>query len=282
MRKSKSIILTIFIILVLICVSGLIFAVTSGIDVPFLDFLQQEQATDKPSETPDQTPSVEPSADLTDEERAAVIAEIDRKLSDELLLLVNPEHGLGADDEPAEFMTVEGYRMEKTAGQQLQKMLTDMRNAGHESMTIYSAFRNYAKQESNFNNKINQYVNKGYDRDVAEEMAATIVNPPGKSEHQTGLAADICTSELVAQYGSLPEQFAQTDAYIWLYEHCDEYGFILRYPEDKEEITGITFEPWHYRYVGCEYAKEIMDQKVCLEEYISHLKSEKEALSSVQ
>ena len=113
---------------------------------------------------------------------------------------------------------------------------------------------------------------------TATEMAATIVNPPGKSEHQTGLAADICTSEMVNQYGSLPEQFAQTEAYTWLYEHCDEYGFILRYPEDKEDVTGITFEPWHYRYVGKEYAKEIMDKQICLEEYVEQLASEKAAL----
>ncbi len=243
--------------------------------LPFLHTSQQEATGDEPEDPPVQ----EQLTELTDEQRSQRIAEIDRKLSDELLVLVNADNGLGADDEPAEFITVEGYRLDKTAGEQLLKMLTDMRAAGYETMTIYSAFRNYAKQESNFNNKINQYVNKGYERETAEEMAATIVNPPGKSEHQTGLAADICTSEMVAQYGSLPEQFAQTDAYIWLYEHCDEYGFILRYPEDKEDVTGITFEPWHYRYVGLDYAKEIMGQKICLEEYIAQLKKEKETLT---
>lgn len=274
MKKSKSIILTLFIILILICVSGLVFAVNFDLDLSFL------QAAEQPSDDEINDPSQEkPQPVLTEEQRAQRIDEIDKILSDELLVLVNADNGLDADDEPEEFVTIEGYRLDKTAGEHLKKMLTDMRAAGHNTMTIYSAFRNYAKQESNFNNKINQYVNKGYDRETAEEMAATIVNPPGKSEHQTGFAADICTSEMVNQYGSLPEQFAETEAYNWLYEHCSEYGFILRYPEDKEEITGITFEPWHYRYVGVDYAKEIMSKKICLEEYITQLESEKQTLT---
>jgi len=274
MKKNRSIIFTLLIILLLIFVSGLIFAVTLDFDLPFLEIDRPSQSEEASEEVPEQ---VTPSA-MTDEEKAARLAEIEKILNDDHLVLVNTENGLGPDDEPVEFLTVEGYRLDKTAGENLQRMLTDMRAAGHETMTIYSAFRNYAKQESNFNNKINQYVNRGYDRETATEMAATIVNPPGKSEHQTGLAADICTNEMVNQYGSLPEQFAQTEAYSWLYEHCDEYGFILRYPEDKEDVTGITFEPWHYRYVGKEYAKEIMDKQICLEEYVEQLASEKAAL----
>lgn len=274
MKSSKSIFLTILIVFILIICSGLIFFVTNDLDIPFI---QSEQPS---TEEPDDKPTDESSQpDVSDEERQKRIAEIDRMLNDELLVLVNADNGLQADDKPAQLLTVEGYNMEKTAGEQMLKMLGAMRSAGHETMNIYSAYRNYAKQESNFNNKINQYINRGYDRETAERMAAEIVNPPGKSEHQTGLAADICTSEMVYQYGSLPEQFAQTDEYAWLYEHCAEYGFILRYPKDKEEITGITFEPWHYRYVGVEYAKEIMGQKICLEEYIENLKKEKETLT---
>ncbi len=275
MKNAKSIFLTLITIICLIVVSYFIFFVTSG---TYFDFSGDKQPSLN-EETNDVKPEKQPSTEKTEEQRKERISEIDRMLSDELLVLVNADSGLEATDEPTEFLTVEGYRLEKTAGQQMLKMLNDMRSAGYQSMNIYSAFRNYAKQESNFNNKINQYINLGYDRDTAEKMAAEIVNPPGKSEHQTGLAADICTSEMVNKYGSLPEQFAQTPEYAWLYEHCDEYGFILRYPEDKEEITGITFEPWHYRYVGLEYAKEIMEQKICLEEYIDNLKQEKNTLS---
>ncbi len=279
MKNAKSIFVTLITIICLIVVSYFVFSATNGLPI-FSVGDKQPSSDNETNEVIGEVQGEEkPSTEGTEEQRKQRIAEIDRILNDELLVLVNADNGLQASDEPAEFLTVEGYSLDKTAGQQMQKMLSDMRSAGYQSMNIYSAFRNYAKQEANFNNKINQYINRGYDEDTAKEMAAAIVNPPGKSEHQTGLAADICTSEMVNKYGSLPEQFAQTDEYAWLYEHCDEYGFILRYPEDKEEITGITFEPWHYRYVGLEYAKEIMDQKICLEEYIENLKQEKNTLN---
>ena len=279
MKNAKSIFVTLITIICLVVISYFIFSATNGL--PFLsEDNKQPSSNDVTNNSTNEVEKEEkPSIEGSEEQRKQRIAEIDRILNDELLVLVNADNGLQASDEPAEFLTVEGYSLDKTAGQQMQKMLNDMRSAGYQSMNIYSAFRNYAKQEANFNNKINQYINRGYDEATAKQMAATIVNPPGKSEHQTGLAADICTSEMVNKYGSLPEQFAQTDEYAWLYDHCDEYGFILRYPEDKEEITGITFEPWHYRYVGIEYAKEIMDQKICLEEYIENLKQEKNTLS---
>jgi len=151
MKKNRSIIFTLLIILLLIFVSGLIFAVTLDFDLPFLEIDRPSQSEEASEEVPEQ---VTPSA-MTDEEKAARLAEIEKILNDDHLVLVNTENGLGPDDEPVEFLTVEGYRLDKTAGENLQRMLTDMRAAGHETMTIYSAFRNYAKQESNFNNKIN-------------------------------------------------------------------------------------------------------------------------------
>ena len=206
------------------------------------------------------------------------IREIDEILQDPYMVLVNADHGLGENDKPDELVTVRGMSMEKTAAEHMKKMLSDAEAAGHGDLNIYSAYRSYAKQSANFSNKISQYKAKGYSDERAEELAAKIVNPPGKSEHQTGMAADICTSEMVNKYGSLPEEFSETETYEWLYKHCSDYGFILRYPEDKAEITGITFEPWHYRYVGEKYAKEIMSRKICLEEYIEGLEKEKAEL----
>ena len=87
---------------------------------------------------------------------------------------------------------------------------------------------------------------------------------PGTSEHATGLAVDIISSE----YEELDDRQGNTDEQKWLMEHCWEYGFILRYPEEKADITGIIYEPWHYRYVGEETAKEITEQGITLEEYI--------------
>ena len=91
-----------------------------------------------------------------------------------------------------------------------------------------------------------------------------MVAVPGTSEHQLGLAVDLVSSE----YTGLDERQEETGSYQWLVKHCAEYGFILRYPNDKTEITGIIYEPWHFRYVGVEAAREIMDQGICLEEYL--------------
>ena len=89
--------------------------------------------------------------------------------------------------------------------------------------------------------------------------------PPGTSEHQTGLAVDIMATD----YPVLDEKQAQTEEQQWLMEHCWEYGFILRYPTDKSSVTGIGYEPWHYRYVGQETAASIYERGLCLEEYIA-------------
>ena len=90
-------------------------------------------------------------------------------------------------------------------------------------------------------------------------MTAQYIAVPGTSEHSLGLAVDL---------NSLEESFEQTAQFKWLIEHCAEYGFILRYPKDKEDITGISYEPWHYRYVGEDHAAKIMEQGLCLEEYV--------------
>ena len=87
---------------------------------------------------------------------------------------------------------------------------------------------------------------------------------PGTSEHATGLAVDIISG----QYTGLDDKQGDTAEQEWLMAHCQEYGFILRYPEEKEHITGVIYEPWHYRYVGKQAAEEIHDQNVCLEEYL--------------
>jgi D-alanyl-D-alanine carboxypeptidase len=101
-------------------------------------------------------------------------------------------------------------------------------------------------------------------------MAATAVAVPGTSEHELGLAADIYSSENM----SLDESQVDTFTQQWLMEHCWEYGFVLRYPKDKNEITGIIFEPWHYRYVGKEHAEIIHKAGICLEEYLDQAEHE--------
>lgn len=126
-------------------------------------------------------------------------------------------------------------------------------------LTPVSGYRSVTRQKNNFENKIQKYINDGYGKVEATQMAATIILPPGTSEHNAGLAMDIC---------SLYESFEDTDEFAWLSENAADYGFILRYPEDKQHITKIIYEPWHWRYVGVEAAKEMKASGECFEEYL--------------
>lgn len=126
-------------------------------------------------------------------------------------------------------------------------------------LTPVSGYRSVERQTNNFENKIQKYINEGYSKTEATQMAATIILPPGTSEHNAGLAMDIC---------SLYESFENTDEFEWLMENGADYGFILRYPEDKQDITKIIYEPWHWRYVGVKAAKEMKASGQCLEEYL--------------
>lgn len=127
------------------------------------------------------------------------------------------------------------------------------------TLTPYSGHRRMSTQKTNYENKIQYYVNKGYSRKDAADKAATIILPPGTSEHNLGLAMDICHTET---------HFEDSKEFKWLQEHAHEYGFILRYPKEKENITGIIYEPWHWRYVGEKAAKEMKASGQCLEEYL--------------
>ena len=135
------------------------------------------------------------------------------------------------------------------------------------NLMICSPYRDYNRQTVLFNRKIDYYMNKGYSYMEAYKIASITVTVPGASEHQIGLALDIVSNT----YTSLDTGFGETEAGIWLREHGYEYGFILRYPLGKEYITGIQYEPWHYRYVGKEAATAIMKQGITLEEFLEDL-----------
>ncbi|MBE6903326.1 MAG: D-alanyl-D-alanine carboxypeptidase family protein [Ruminococcaceae bacterium] len=156
----------------------------------------------------------------------------------------------------------------------LLSFLQAAKKQGYVPNTI-SSYRSHAKQTQNYNNKVQQYINKGYSRAEAEKVAATIVAIPGTSEHEYGMTADICINTRDALY---PETIEKMKDNIWNREHCAEYGFIVRYPKGKEEITGIMYEPWHFRYVGVKHAKIIMEKNLCLEEYVEMLEKERDEL----
>lgn len=142
-------------------------------------------------------------------------------------------------------------------------MMDDCRAAGLEP-TICSSYRTRDKQEELFEKKLDTLLQQGYSPEEAEREAARWVARPGTSEHETALAVDIVD----AAYQILDQQQEQTPVQQWLMTHCAEYGFILRYPTDKSDLTGIGYEPWHYRYVGTEAAETITEQHLCLEEYL--------------
>lgn len=179
------------------------------------------------------------------------------------LLLVNDRNTISESFEP-ELEEVQGaYKMDSRVAPIMRQMIADAKSQGIDLM-VCSAYRPYSSQLRNFEASVSNYMQAGYSRENAEEATLRLIAAPGSSEHQTGLAADIVTPS----YQGLDDGYADTDAAKWLKANAASYGFILRYPKGKEDSTHIDFEPWHYRYVGEEVAKEIMEKEICLEEYL--------------
>lgn len=175
------------------------------------------------------------------------------------LLLVNRDHPL-PEDYAMETVTLNnGQQIDARIFPALQSMFDDMREDGIYPV-VASGFRTAEEQQRIMDEKIAAYQAEGYSESEAHEKAGDWVAPVGTSEHQTGLAVDI-NADGVHSTGQ--------DVYDWLLRHAAEYGFIKRYTADKQDITGFSDEPWHYRYVGQEAAKEIARQKICLEEYLA-------------
>ena len=188
------------------------------------------------------------------------------------VLVVNPWQFLPYDYTPDlvtfyDFAQYEdGNVLDSSCVDPLLKMLEDCQKIGNQ-VRIVSSYRRQVTQETLYNNKVDYFLNQGYDIEKAREEAGKIIAVPGTSEHQLGLAVDLIDSS----YPYLDEGQEDTAAQKWLMEHCWEYGFILRYPNGKTEHTGIIYEPWHYRFVGKELALEIKNSGLCLEEYFENL-----------
>lgn len=174
------------------------------------------------------------------------------------ILLVNRWNTLAADYEPELVDAQSGVQMTAEAAAALDEMVAACIEAGY-NPKVRTAYRNYGWQQQLFNNKMKE----GYSYDAAAQIVAI----PGTSEHQTGLAVDISDSS----YTLLNREQGNTAIQKWFWEHCWEYGFIVRYPDDTTYITGIIYESWHYRYVGLELAMELKELDMCLEEYLDWL-----------
>lgn len=181
------------------------------------------------------------------------------------LTLVNREHPLPEDFSVPELTQLRnGHAIDSRAYSALQRMMDDARAAGLQPL-ICSSYRDWDTQERLYRSEVQNWLTRGYGQVDAETQAATWVARPGTSEHQTGLAVDIVD----ASYQMLDEDQEGTAVQRWLMTHCIEYGFILRYPTGKGALTGVNYEPWHYRYVGTDAAREITENGMCLEEYLA-------------
>lgn len=189
------------------------------------------------------------------------------KLSAWRLLLVNKNNYL-PEDYKVELKTIIGnMKVDKRVYNDLKQMLNDAKKENL-NLLICSSYRSTDKQKKLFNDKVKEYKKKGYNDEDAYREASYWVLIPGTSEHETGLSVDIVSIDNQV----LDENQEKTKEQKWLMENSYKYGFILRYPTNKKDITGVNYEPWHYRYVGKENALQIKKLNVCLEEYIEILK----------
>lgn len=222
---------------------------------------------DANGENPADNTNTQPSGENPEPEQPANTTPTAKPEKSWSTILVNSQ-SLMPDDYAVEVRTIKGSekQFDVRAADALEKMLDDARAAGY-NMYLVSAYRTLDYQKGLFSRKVNQYKALGYDDATAYSEAAKWVAVPGTSEHCLGLAADIVSSTWYNYNNDLTEDFEKTEHFEWLYNHCAEYGFILRYPKNREATTGISYEPWHYRYVGVEAAKYIMENNITLEEF---------------
>lgn len=224
--------------------------------------VQQEEKEEAPVESSSQKEEEqEQSSQETKQQQLA--EEFAKEKEEYYLLLANAENPLPQDWSIQTEEVQNGYEMDKRAAPAMREMIQVAKEDGVELM-LCSAYRSVEKQQQLFDRSQQAYMAQGMSEEEAYAKTATETAIPGTSEHQTGLAADIVTPT----YQMLDAGFADTPAGQWLSEHAAEYGFVLRYPQDKQEVTGIIYESWHYRFVGKTHAKLMKESGLCLEEYL--------------
>ena len=233
----------------------------------------EASASSEPSDQPVFQPlppvlSESVSAGLSSEEASSQSAP-ELEPGDWRLLLVNPQNPIAEDFAVELAPTLLGYQVDARIVKPFEQMVSAAQLDGIELMPCYG-YRTFEQSAQLFEKQINRQMAAGLTREQAELEAKRWVAPPGYSEHHTGLALDIVTPSNQV----LTAAFAETDAAKWMAQNAHRFGFILRYPQDKQEITGIVFEPWHFRYVGEEHAAAIFESGLCLEEYLKQLLQE--------
>lgn len=187
-----------------------------------------------------------------------------QQLDDWRLVLVNFENPI-SENFKIELANIDSSRQfDARAIEELNALLKAAKDAKVGNLWVQSAYRSLEKQEELFNNKINEYMKMGKTREEAEELTRKYINESNTSEHNVGLAVD---------FNYINRDFEKSQAFTWLNENAEKYGFILRYRNDKVDITKVNYEPWHWRYVGVEHAQKINELDMCLEEYVEFLEN---------
>lgn len=189
---------------------------------------------------------------------------VKQSLNDWRLILVNYEHEL-PENFNIKLANIDNTRQfDERAIDELNALLIDAKKAKIGNLWVQSAYRSIERQEELFNKKMNEYIRAGKSKEEADMLTRKYINESNTSEHNIGLAVD---------FNYINKDFEKTPVFAWLMENAEKYGFILRYRKDKEEITRVNYEPWHWRYVGVEHAEKINELDMCLEEYVDFLEN---------
>ncbi|MDE6659515.1 MAG: M15 family metallopeptidase [Eubacterium sp.] len=277
MNRKKALIITAIALSVVLVASLVIFFVTrDDSDMPESSSSVASSSETTTTTTTTTTPSTsttketttqKPSAESTTTTTQTTVSTTKKKTkkpqsSKNADILVNSNNPV-PDDWKVDLVEIQnGYQVDKRAYDSLKKMLNDAKAKGYNPL-ICSSYRTTAYQQKLFDNRVNRMKKQGMSEKEAIADTEKWIAIPGTSEHETGLAVDIVTVE----NQNLDDSQLKSKCQQWLMKHCYDYGFILRYPKDKTKITGIGFEPWHYRYVGYDVAQYIKENGICLEEY---------------
>lgn len=238
-------------------------------------FFNPQEPESSETTVSESTPTQSQSSNIQESEQPSLADQLietpDVSSSDWNLILVNRHNQLDADVPFTHYTTEGGFIIDARIAEAFEAMMADGRAAGMEFVLV-STYRTLAQQQANYDSVYDSYISQGYGHEEAVEKTEDYIALPNASEHSTGLAFDVTEPGLYPNgEQGLVAAFDQTPEAQWLYENAADYGFILRYPKGKEDITVIEYESWHFRYVGVENAKYIDENNLALEEYIDIL-----------
>ena len=259
----------------------------AGLLLAMLFFTGCTTDDDEPSNS-QQYSKISAHSEESQDSSSAIVAESESKVivtpaassADWNLVLVNRENQLAEEIVMELYLTESGYQIDSRIQEPYLQLMEAGKAAGMD-FTMISGYRSIEQQQTNYDVNYQNYLASGLSEEEARTKTEEYIALPNASEHITGLAVDITSTALANQEGN-SGLFPDLENYpegLWLKENAPKFGFILRYPKAKEAITGINFEPWHFRYVGIENAMYMTEKNLTLEEYIAILK-QNEALGN--